>query len=1312
MADRDRDRERVAGRDASGAHPALRVLGWVALIILVPSLLYLAHVFDHQRRIERRNLRLLSQAATRVERVLEKTLETLRYQAEHRGSIREFEQRQPYLEFADPEAAETACPDDAACTFKRPATAKQRQDRFTVDSTHRMGHRHLHISVAFEPKSDGGEPAAGDDADAADHSEQISFEIDVQRILDQLPFHHPPWPFDYLVVAVGPEGRVLLQEELRSLGEGRSGMRLESLSKLRVRPTGDDEDESERALVPQVFFASTHRRVELAHEELHLLCQPLRIPVGEEKGTPRQAGGPDGEAGTQGDELADSGSGAICGLVASDRLIRESLAVAPWLAMLLLLVVAYVLLAWPFIKLLFMDRRERFRLRDAYLLLLGTGGCILLAVLLLTDGGSYLALDQRVDTRLQELAAQVETTLGEETSRLSVVLDHLDRELGEKPRDGCTPWRKDSAVSCRLPLPAGAAPVTTVLWIDGKGGQFARARIVPSQAQATVTRLDPRLDVSGRGYFKAAATAPGAFVDTILSITTGEPEVVVARASRLHETADLPGAVVALTAEPPALMRPLLPAGFAFAVIDDQGRARFHSDPAHVGHDLFDELAKGPRLRSAMLARSAVSFASFYKARPHRVFARPLRTPMAPEGAPQPLGASPWWVVAFYDLEVVRTANIESVAWAALASLALACIYGLGFAVLALRFRHARWCWPDPRRIALYGRLTRTCGILAGLLLLGSLVPLPEWAARVALAIFLLLPPAVVVWALLAFRADDRIASGRNAAATPPRPVDSRLCFLAYRKAALLLWIVVAVLPALGIFRWSCQSQMDRVTQLEGLHLLEQIRERSAMYGDTTAQSLGRADALIATLEPYQDQGALGVQIRPSRGWPVEGPDRAAGISSYLPIYNATAQRLRYLSDRPAADGSFRWTFELDRLRLDAEVSPRLGDALGGDAGRWSFVGIALERQRWGGWRSWIVWLPGLALLVAALHYWIGWAGRKLFFANLPPPQRQPLRIADLKMAAVSVIAEVADPRDRRWLFTDPAFDRLSLRGDDLEQRLDESVLPRGDRGKPIVCSYFESGIADPEIRRWKLEQLETLVYDLGRRVILPLSWSPFEVLLKWTPKPDEADRASAPSGLGRMTAASASALRLDPEEVGRWGRVLAEFEVWPLVLEEKRALFERSEYTEVMLAQIARHEGFYWSVWNACSADEKLVLVHLVQESIVNPKQASVVRRLLRRGLVRREPDLRPWTEEFGRFIRRVHTPEEITSWERQFRGLGWRQLRWAFIGLVLLIGVFLFATQPGLFDATLGYVSALTVGVLPVLFRLLGSVQRAPGR
>jgi hypothetical protein len=139
-----------------------------------------------------------------------------------------------------------------------------------------------------------------------------------------------------------------------------------------------------------------------------------------------------------------------------------------------------------------------------------------------------------------------------------------------------------------------------------------------------------------------------------------------------------------------------------------------------------------------------------------------------------------------------------------------------------------------------------------------------------------------------------------------------------------------------------------------------------------------------------------------------------------------------------------------------------------------------------------------------------------------------------------------------------------------------------------------------------------------------------------------------------------------------------------------------------------SRPSGSLDDIWDGCSADEHMVLMQIARERIANPYQRPIVEGLLKKGLLRFDPDVQPFSSEFDQFL---HAKEqalqaEVQHWERVNARHSWRHGRLILAAAVGGVGLFLFATQPGLQFNVVGVASGIT-GVLTAGFKFRDAVM-----
>jgi hypothetical protein len=160
-----------------------------------------------------------------------------------------------------------------------------------------------------------------------------------------------------------------------------------------------------------------------------------------------------------------------------------------------------------------------------------------------------------------------------------------------------------------------------------------------------------------------------------------------------------------------------------------------------------------------------------------------------------------------------------------------------------------------------------------------------------------------------------------------------------------------------------------------------------------------------------------------------------------------------------------------------------------------------------------------------------------------------------------------------------------------------------------------------------------------------------------------------------------------------------------------RKILTESNTKREALLRLSEAMQDYYQTLWQQCSQEERFVLVQLIEEAVANPKQANVVRALMRRGIIRRDPALRTMNESFAQWITDTHTPENLETWEASSDGVSWSQLRWVFVSILLMIFAFLWFTQRHVVESGLAFLSVAGIAI-PSLLKLASTVRALGGQ
>jgi hypothetical protein len=1319
---------------------ALGIFTWVLILIAVPAGLYVSHVFNQLSEVRSNNLRTLSKAAESTTEAFATILQNVRNLQDHDDFVCEFLKRQPYLEWGG----------SGGC-------AREQGTGLFRDAYLRGDNAGVRVIVDT----------------AADSVKGYTFEVDLDALLKAIPFSDA---LDLLVIA-DEDGDVIHQH--RPEGRLDIGLRLSSLAGL---PAGVEGDLTQKDGLTR---SSSISRVRLSGTDYQLLCQPIVLALGL-----------NGDELSPEDRVAKAKAGAarsqtwvLCGLVASERALRASLAVAPFLALIFLAITVFGFLTWPVLKLIWIDKRDRLYFLDLYFLLLGTIGSLMLATILILGVGAYRSLVASSEESLQRLAGQIGSNLAAEIDYLANTARAFDRALeqnlsGQDPESEGTPsvpdidrlygvqvenWKELFGREIDWPV---ESDFEMIFWVDCGGWQRLKA--------TPLDKNTPRVDLGQRKYFKAAVqdrlwvdpgrgNADGRFVEAVRSVTTGKFATIVSIRSAVDSgqlfradasedkkppDIDCGAGVAAIQATLVAASNTVLAPGLGFAVIDRDGRVVLHSDERRaLFENLYEEMEDGERLRAIVLARATENISTSYLGRPHRVFATPLEN-------------LPWTVVTFSDKELVNTATLEILGHSAALSFGVV----LAYAVLALLYfllvgpvMH-HWFWPGSHN----GRMAKwTLGIpgaAVALLIAAMVFGNDDWSVVTAIV----LPFLVFAGILIAYEPQLK----ENCPVVCSSDVDRKQVSLAM-LSSLLVWLVVAILPAMIFFDSAMKSQSHLVVKYSDEVVTERMIARNCAIedryrgvdrsgfgcakGDTLCALQWRRSPAAKDLYPGSmlaaaefmsgiDRGACGDApesvrtaagsqtpgaepgLEPYRSYAAENPMMSSVwefLATNAPIYNRTVARSRYLAHDVRAEsrhGARRslcsdpaGSVHFIATDLPCATSVHIDSGLPLGPGIYRHAGVG------------ILGLLSLGILLV----WVRYGVRSLFFGDLRIPPREDRAgligwLAEQENDShVRLIAIAASQYDRADLLRQPGPQAAAENG--------TATAKSGQFSRHDMTDYFAGG----ERRERLLANLERDV-AAGTNTLLVSPADPYDLLPARGafPAGDGKDPQSQPDpaaddaallrwrqllGYFRVVIVSINKEPPAPAHTAIWRRQ-PDREIDPDWLrKELEALPEIEPLDELLRRELVgsslrnaldriveRAYGSYMALWDSCSDDEKLVLVQLAYENVVNPKSVVVVRRLIQRGLLVRDPILRIMNQSFARFVTQVQDPSEVHAWEHAATGMSWANLRWGLLGVLLVALLFLWATQRELFNSTMMFMSAAAVG-LPGILKLLSSLSKS---
>jgi hypothetical protein len=1013
----------------------------------------------------------------------------------------------------------------------------------------------------------------------------------------------------------------------------------------------------------------------------------------------------------------------VAGLVERQAMLDASLAISPVLVLAGVVLVIALLVGWSFLKVALIGSQQRVTRIDV--LQLGASGIfgLALATILLLTSSTYARLSADVDAQLAQLADRLHSSLSNEVGRAASQLSSMltaisnepcikaeeNKELTEAPcKELVSLW------SSRKTLPPDLSrhypDFSAFTLVDTSG--FQRIKAASSEAARR------RVDVSDRAYFSRArdrealwqlAQCPNSCtLEQLWSWTTGKFQVVMSTPTNLKH---MPVAALSTSMKP--LLEPVLPPGFEFAIVDQNGLVQFHSDKQRIlSENLLLETDQDARLQSLAATHGAGTLNMSYWGRPYRAYVRPTIIPG-------------WSVVTLHAKQPSRALVLE---WSTVALLMQAGYMVLWIALtLALMTAKATWLWPDPRRRPWY----RALSILYVVALWAWLLVASRASLGTTMILGLLLPPAL--W-------------GITCLTLVPRPKDtgqakawSDLC-REYRAAAALMLTITAAVPATCFFMLSAEQHLQAYLKKQHIDLAHEV--------DVVEKCPKPDDALVSMPDYRYDDVFYGSHVTCHEAHAqtrVRARTPFSRIEEYLPYFTSASAPLRQLMHLRSDDDA--WTSDTGQagllsvavasrepgysLSVESPLLPAFGIASLGDEPHLALTAMTP-----------LVMLLGIAFGA----YWIvGYLLRRVVLADVVEPIgtnghlvtspgqrllvicRNPrakvkklVTEGDLKLRLTPVVIDPVKMSNawreaRRTISDVGALQRIVIPDID-EQSQDVSVMRR-------KLMLIEELMREPELTLLLLtasskRALENSVRDSLEGNDEPDRWSKVIARLTVTDI-----RPTEESGSGNQNTTTTletwwSEFRRAPKEVVRywwngsghdrnWRETLLTAEeqgcstVAPFCgeLRDSRAFNSMGE--DQILEELEERAGsIYRNVWQSCDEDERVVLEHVAQHGLTSTTSRRVVRRLLARGLLRKDPELRLMNRSFRRFVLEAERRREVVILESQAGPSLWDRLRLP-LGAGALIGVtFLAATQREAFNATLTVATGVT-GLVPMLMK-----------
>lgn len=1121
-----------------------------------------------------------------------------------------------------------------------------------------------------------------------------------------------PDQFQNILIAEADTARVIFQHDATQI-------RLASLDKL---PSA--EDKNKKIDLKEIAQTSNVVDVSLAGSNYKLFSHPIKLSL------------PSSNA------SAPDVTWIAGGLVKSKYLMSEAWSISIPYTLLIIcgFLAALLVFSWPFLKLVLAGPKDRFRPTDVYFLVFAT--IVVLAVLTCFGlyGYVYSSIESQMDEQVGTLAGDIKENFNDELGQALAQLDVLSQDEGvlkelKLTSDRSTQGDARQAILNRIDiLPSlleSNAPyryLESVAWIGPSGMQVAKWTTKPYTTQY--------ITVSGRAYVdnirqgNVYELGQHKFaLEPIVSRTTGRNVVEISKA-----VTGTPW-IIALDSRLLSLMDPVLPAGFGFTIITNEGKVLFHSDEAHhLGENLFQECDEDTSLRSAVIGRGDRAMNVRYLGEDHRFFITTLQ------------GFPDWSLIVFRNKQPLRSAFFELLTTVSVLFLIYGLILMTAFTIFYLfnvvNERRA-WLWPSERKADVYRQSIF-------ILLVLSLI---------SLGVTIFFHGERVIWLIVAISFVAAFVYFVNLRWGFKSPVLKYVsCLLnrfkdtnhLYAMNVSLLLLLISILPAGAFFKYAYEAeirlfikhaQYSVTTALAKRDARIRSRYSSIKFANGKAPESQNREAFIKQrlgepLDVYDNFFFRTQHQNPGNEVacvPDTQTDLLSSLSGIVPMSNRDSIERRGLLDNAAVRGVCRW----ESAAMDSSILHLEGSA-GQNASPRLHLNTSVPLLGVPGFP-----IVGVVLLFVPLFLFIDFIVRKVFLLDTHKPSTHSLtKLLSCKIERnvfvvvnAPFVKKVVGKESNLCLRNVPS---LATSADWVDAFDYNSVGTE----TVIALDEFDYGMDDPKINQQKLKLVENLLEKQRTLVIF----------------------SSAESSQYRFANGENGHANGERDETGRWaGVIISNFFTEYAedtddgllfrgkVVEEKARILagdlqgksadEIDELFETLYAECAPREplqrvglqilsqkGFvtlsrehligrianqartyYTHIWNSCSTGEKLTLCHLAQDRLLSHRDPDI-EALLRRELIVRDHDLHLFNHSFRQFVKSAEKVSFVAEQDKQAQqGSLWQTLKVPILVAMLAIAAFLFVTQQDLFSSSLALVTGITT-LVPAMLKVFSLFHTDP--
>jgi hypothetical protein len=1074
--------------------------------------------------------------------------------------------------------------------------------------------------------------------------------------------------------------------------------------------------------VKSLTQSSRFLEITLANAHYRLYSQPLQLSL--------PAIRPERKGAKDKGNSAEPKDWVMCGLAKAEAFRSESESISYtyilWFSAAILLAVA----AYPFLKLHVSSPAERLRaIEVAVTAVFACAAAATMTFILLDLYHWRKDFEEQANQQMRDLTGAIDRNFGEEQKAAFEQLDEFSKDgrLATALREAQVPSRQrpqfkgdegacEPESACRTQILASDDSAKNLLrypylqfasWSDSNGDQRVkwtiRGRITPfiNLDDGSIPYYPAiKRGIEDPGGFHPAPTKgigsqyspnTGDNITIFWKLLDGDGKQVSGKMDAKERKSVFSASVVT---HPISVTGPILPADFQFAIVNGDGMVIFHSDSTrNLRENFFAETDQNQEIRSRLLMRAEGALTANYMGRGHRLYIRPM-------------GANPdelWSVIVFRDLRLEQTMNLEVLSLATILFLFYALVMALAVGFLLGAQRRGAvgsWLWPDSRKAVTYWRLAIINGIAILLLLVLSEYPMQP--APLFCAVFI--PMGALILNLVALK---RGADHSSSVDVGEERMPSRWQ-VGYAGTCATLLAVVAVLPCLSFFKVAWDFEQKLFIERSQLRLIEDVNaRRQIVRSDYQGVQLGRyAELLLAEPETQKEpmfsyhQSFLGTETYPVGEYKKQDPVQCglgrarypercveSFLGTFSPLYNELAADSRYLAE--ASSDIWKWSSSSSGGKEYLELQRQQGE----NEARSVTSSLTPLHAPWGNWQWWV----GSMAYLAILFWLVRFSLRRVFLLDIVEPAGAdhpdapldptsliinfPVNLLVIGRSSCSTIAGLLERKevqayDLYELLNVPMRRAASPGGGSSEVNVSYDPVEDIVRdGRPVVFYNFERGLEEPESNQQKLSTLERVLCRLHQSVVITSKVDP----------------------LAKST----------EDEREQWRSVLQSF----VRIDLNSCPTQRSDETEELFQRRISADAYYnWLLSDRPQA-QKLALVQMSQEKVVNPNSRGVIHELMKAGLVvRRWGMLTIKDDRFSHFLKNAIPRKSIKHWERHGAGMHSATLRTSLLVVGAGIAGFLLYTQGAIFNTWITYMTGLAAAV-PAILRMIEILSRGGG-